>query len=444
MVITVDNGTTAYEFLDEFAAKNIPVVVVDHHSLGDRRPTCAALVNPWCDPDFFPYFCGTAVAWLLAWGILRDVCKEDALPHAHRRFLHHSLGLAALATVADVMPLRGPNRALVIRGAEAAKSGPPGLSEVLRLAKVRNPTARDFGFRIGPRINAAGRMGDPALAFRVLTARSGREAAPLAAQLDELNGQRRVLEGGEMEALAPAVEEQRLGGEKAIFVGRPESHFGVLGVVANRFMDSTGLPAMLWADCGNGIARGSGRAPEGIVLPSLMAAADEWLLGYGGHDRAAGFHFRTADADLVQRAILAAARDLPKPGPPELCIDLEISPSELNVATLIALRKLAPFGEQNPEPVFSAADMHLIRSKPIGDGSHLELTLERGGTTVRMLAWRAADELHHLQAGDRLDVAFTAELDEFRGRRQGRGDLHAHLSGHDARHVCRHPGHAPQ
>ena len=430
IVVAVDNGTTAFEPLEQLAKEGIQVIVVDHHPPAEQRPICTALLNPWCapgadastgvgSPDLDPWFCGCGVAWLLAWGLLRHVHGEGELPESHRQFLMDALGLAAIATVGDVMPLRGPNRAIVQRGLQQLGGRTfPGLGALLQVANIKGaPTSIDIGFRLGPRLNAAGRMNRAELAFQVLTSESAAEAATLAQQLDELNLDRRETERQETEALAPQAEAQRTAGAGALFIGRPEAHFGVLGIVAARYLDATGLPTLAWAECTPGLCRGSARAPEGLSVMDILNGAAESLSGHGGHARAAGFHFATQDAEKVEQAILAAAAKLPQPDLPQLHLDGELGPNDLSVRDLHQMKSFEPFGEQNPEPLWLAQQMTISRIQPIGqDGTHLALTLERYGDSIRTLCWRMAEHLEGLTTGQIVDVVVTLSLNQFRGR----------------------------
>ena len=424
LVIAVDNGTSAHEPLAALADRGIDVVVLDHHLPGATLPRCTALVNPWLTPDvIFPHFCGTATAWLFAWGVLRrrHGTQPGAMPPSARTFLHDTLGLAALATVADVMPLTGPNRALVACGLRAlGDSGLPGMRALMGVSKIRGvPTAQDLAFRIAPRLNAAGRLGRAELAFRVLAARDARDAQALATELDAMNVERRAVQERELTSLEPDIAAQRAAGSGVIFAGRHQAHFGVLGVVAGQVLERTGLPTLLWAECMPGVARGSARAPEGSNLVELLDSAAEHLSGYGGHARAAGFHFDPAAAPLIAAALQRAAASSAAVLAPELALDGEISPGETDLEAALSLATLAPYGEGFPEPVFLCSDVRLARDpRPIGnDGIHAELLLERNGVEMRALAWRMMGRLRPLQAGNRVDAAVTVGVSDFRGRR---------------------------
>ncbi len=424
LVIAVDNGTTAIEPLRRLAAAGIEVIVVDHHLPGDELPECAALMNPWLPgedgkPQVFPEFCGTAVAWLLTWGVLRHVLGDEKLAEKDRRFLFDCLGYAAIATICDVMPLRGPNRGLVNHGlATLPESSFPGLRAIVKSAGIRDtPTATDVGFRIGPRLNAAGRLLQANVAFDTIAATRAPQAEALCAKLEALNLERREIQNREVKTLNGSVEEQFQRGDGVIFTGHSGAHFGVLGIVASQIMERTGLPSLLWAECTPGVARGSARAPEGFHLVKILDNAKRHLLGYGGHARAAGFHFKPEDAEAVAEALREGASKQPPAAPPCLIIDCEIGPAEIDRATVYAIDELQPFGEGFAEPLFLCSGARLaVAPKFIGDGSHVELRLERDGQVIRALGWRLADRARDLKVGDQLDVVINVGLNHFRGR----------------------------
>lgn len=424
MVIAVDNGTTAVEPLRELDRRGVQVIVVDHHLAGAELPPCTALINPWLAPkeeELFPYFCGAGVAYLLAWGLLRHLNGDGTLPEHHRRFLFEALGFAAIATIADSMPLKGPNRALVRRGLETLPTSSfAGLSELCRLLKLKQPSASDVAFRIAPHLNAAGRMGRTELAFELLSCRDAERAAQLAEQLQGLNKDRQTLQHNQQLALAPQVEAQRERGDHVLFAGETDAAFGVLGIVAARFHEDSGLPTLLWGECEPGIARGSARGPEGVNLVKLMDQVQPLLHGYGGHAQAAGFHFDPAIADELGDALATAASKLDPPAKPSIKIDVEVQPHELSLTVVDELNLLEPFGSgfQTPQFLCSGATVCAEPDRIGADGRHVALRLEKSGVVVRALGWSMADRLGVLEAGAEVDVVFEASINSFRGPRR--------------------------
>ncbi|MAW59925.1 MAG: single-stranded-DNA-specific exonuclease RecJ [Planctomycetes bacterium] len=424
LVIAVDNGTTALEPLRAMADAGVEVLVVDHHLAGAELPPCTALLNPWVaqdqDDPIFPHFSGTGVAYLLAWGYLRHRHGDGSLPEHHRRFLYDALGFVAIATIADAMRLEGPNRGLVRRGLETLpNSSFAGLRALCEMLNLKQPTATDVGFRIGPHLNAAGRMGCTEIAFDLLAAHDPQEARKLAERLRDLNRERQDLQRREADALLPQIEAQRERGDRVLFAGRDAAAFGVLGVVAARFHEETGLPTLLWGGCDGGVARGSARGPASVHLVELMDRVAPHLAGHGGHAQAAGFHFDPTEADRLAAALREAAQDLPEPQPPSLRVDLEVQPQDLDLAVLDELNLLEPFGQAFELPRFLATDMQLVAPPQFlgAEARHLALRLGKHGQVVRTLAWNQADRLGHLPAGQSVDVVFEPSINTFRGRR---------------------------
>jgi single-stranded-DNA-specific exonuclease len=424
VVIAVDNGTTAIEPLRVMAEEGVEVLVVDHHLAGKELPVCTALLNPWVAQDqedpIFPHFCGTGVAYLLAWGYLRHRNGEGNLPEHHRRFLYDALGFVAIATIADAMRLEGPNRGLVRRGLETLpNSSFAGLRALCEMLNLKQPTATDVGFRIGPHLNAAGRMGCTEIAFDLLASHEPREARALAEKLRDLNKERQDLQRREADALLPQVEAQRERGDKVLFAGREEAAFGVLGVVAARFHEDTGLPTLLWGGCDGGVARGSARGPESVHLVQLMDQVAGHLQGHGGHAQAAGFHFAPSDSDSLAEALRQAASSFPEPEAPSLRVDMEVQPNELVMAVVDEMNLLEPFGQAFALPRFLATQVELAAPPQLlgAEGRHVALRLGKHGHVVRALGWNQADRLAQLAAGIKVDVVFEPSINSFRGRR---------------------------
>lgn len=424
VVMAVDNGTTAFDALREMERRGLEVIVVDHHLPAAELPPCTALINPWVVPEGsealpFQHYCGGAMAWLLTWGVLRHVLGDGALGERDRRFLFDGLGFAALATICDVMPLLGPNRAIVQQGlASLPESTFPGLRSLVRSARIVGvPSATDVAFRIGPRLNAAGRMMRSELSYRVLSTSDPQEAKTLCEQLESLNSERRERTELELKNMLGAAEEQHQRGDGVVFSGHAEAHFGVLGIVANQVMERTGLPTLLWSECTPGLARGSARAPEGQHLLRILEPAAHLLEGYGGHARAAGFHFKPEHADAVAEALRQGAAQLPPAEPPSLDIDAEVGTAEIDRRTVEEFERLEPFGEAFPKPLFLCTGAEVATEpRRIGDGSHVELRLEKDGQVVRALGWRMAERLQHLGCGDHVDVVVEVGLNRFRGQ----------------------------
>jgi|GEM_PF-683196 single-stranded-DNA-specific exonuclease len=427
LIIAVDNGTTAYEWLDKLAEEGFEVVIVDHHPPGDQEANCAALMNPLladAESGAFHGYCGAGVAWLLTWGFLRDLHGSDGqLPENQRRLLMDTLTLAAVATIGDAMKLVGPNRGLIRKGlAHLSSCTLPGVKALAEMCKMPDPpTARDIGFRFAPALNAPGRLGRAQVTADLLACTDLTEARQLAATAQALNDERKNLQNRQARQLEADSENQRENGAAALVIGSADVQFGILGPVASRIVDHSGLPVFAWAETEPGLARGSSRAPDGYNLYPLFQAADDagLLKGWGGHKQASGFHFDPIHAEALEKCIHEAAALQPKPPLPELVIDCEVAPFEIDVAQIAEITSLEPWGRGFQPPLFMASGLKLLRGPRVmgADETHLSFELERDGNTVRCVAWNRAASWGGLQAGDQVDVVFRAEINAFRGRK---------------------------
>lgn len=428
LVITVDNGTSAVAELAELAAAGIEVVVVDHHMAGDELPKCTALMNPWLLPKnedgeypFFVQFCGAAVAFILAWGILREHHQQEQLSDKLREFLMDLMCYASIATISDMMPLHGPNRALVKSGLlRMPESRFPGIREMAQQA-IRNDQplgAGEIGFKIAPLINAAGRLFQAEVSLQALLADDLADAQRLVEKLTELNEQRKIVTAEQASKLLGDAQRQHQDGNNVVFVGSSDAHFGVLGIAAANLCDHTGLPTFCWAECTPGVARGSARAPRGHSVAKLLSHVSPLLNKHGGHAAAAGFEFDPVNAEQIMQDLNAAAVSNGEVGKPQLDIDIEVSPGELTTPLLKRFAELEPFGMGFKEPIFMCSGV-TVASAPriVGKNQNvMQFTFERDGVIEKGILFKMQERYQQLAAGDIIDVVFNANLNHFRGR----------------------------
>ena len=331
------------------------------------------------------------------------------------------MGLVALATVADVVPLRGENRILVAAGLAALRrSTHPGIRALLEVAQVgATPlTTEDVGFRIGPRLNAAGRLSKPGLVIDLLTESDPQRCRALAKELDEANLSRRRIERGVLEA-AQAQAESLLGERErsALVVWDQGWHVGVVGIVAARLVDRYHRPAVVIGFDGE-VGRGSCRTPPEINVHDALAAAQAHISSFGGHAMAAGLELADTQAESFRRAFEDAVdAQGTSVGRRSLVLDVEADVDDMDLETVHAVRRLAPFGNENPEPVFLLRGAEVAGvPKLMGNGSaHLSFALKQRRGAIRVVGWRRAD-LHDVVASKRpLDLAVTPYLNEWRG-----------------------------
>ncbi|RKF08131.1 single-stranded-DNA-specific exonuclease RecJ [Oceaniradius stylonematis] len=425
LIVTVDCGTNSAAAFETVSGTDI--VVLDHHQVGGPLPDVVSVVNPNRDDDMsgLTYLCAAGVVFMT----LVDVSRQ--LRSAGRRDLPDLmalLDLVALATVCDVVPLVGLNRAFVVKGlAVARRQTNAGLAALASVARIGEPLAPfHFGFVLGPRINAGGRIGDAALGARLLTADDQDGARALAGELDALNAQRQAIE-------VQMVEEARAEAERELQSANPPSvivtashdwHPGIAGLIASRLKEALRKPAFAIAFDANGIGTGSGRSIAGFDMGRMVRAAVEAgiLEKGGGHAMAAGLTVRTEKlgelrAFFEDKASEAVGRLIENDA---LEIDGALSASGVTAALIDKLARAGPFGAGHPEPVFALPRHQIAHVKPVGNG-HLKLGLRgMGPGTLDAIAFRVRDEplgkMLAENAGRSLHLAGTVSINHWNGR----------------------------
>lgn len=430
LVICLDCGSAAPAPVAEAVAAGADVVVVDHHLAEGAVPGALAVVNPNradC-PSGAGHLCAAGVAFLLLAAANRVIRGRGGFAGRREPDLRESLDLVALATVADVAPLQGLNRAFVRQGLKImARRARPGLAALADVAGLTAPpTARDLGFSLGPRINAGGRIGAADLGARLLTA-EGAEAAALAERLDRLNRERREIEAAVLASAEAQVAER--GAEGPLVWAAGEGwHAGVVGIVASRLKDRFGRPAVVIAlDGAEG--KGSGRSVSGVDLGSAVAAlAEAGLLAKGGgHRMAAGL---TVAAEAVEPAMAALAERLAAEGagaagPQDLAVDGALSPGGASLALLADLEAAGPYGAGNPAPRLAFASVVIKAARPVGQG-HLSLRVEGTGGQLAAIAFGAeaaglaGPMLAAASSGAPVHLCGRLERDDWGGRRKAK------------------------
>ncbi|GAN54490.1 single-stranded-DNA-specific exonuclease RecJ [Tanticharoenia sakaeratensis NBRC 103193] len=400
LLICADCGTAARDVLDPLRAQ-ADIVVLDHHKPDGGLLPNAIVVNPNrldCDSGLSA-ICATAVAFLTMVGMVRDLRREGWFAEGTAPDLMASLDLVALATICDVMPLTGLNRALVSQGLRVmARGARLGLSTLASVVGVQDaPTAMTCGFAFGPRINAGGRIAQADLGLRLLLSEDAVEARALAERLDEVNRTRQGVESDILRAALDAAEAQCAEGRAALFLHGPSWHPGVVGIVAGRVRERCNRPAFVGA-LQDGIIKGSARSVPGLDLGAAVIAARQsgLLLTGGGHAMAAGFSLRVEDAEAFHTFMdtrLAAANTLPPQA--DLVLDGIVSLRGADLGLAQELGRMAPFGAGNEEPLLALAHVRSVHAQRIGrDSNTLRVSLqdENGGMRLRGLAFRAADK----------------------------------------------------
>jgi single-stranded-DNA-specific exonuclease len=411
LVLTVDCGITAVDEVAEARARGLEVVVTDHHRPGESLPDCPVVATRPSDYPF-PELCGTGVVYKLGEALLGP--GHDALA------LH--LDLVALATISDVVPLVDENRGLALAGLRAlARTQKPGLRALMKVARV-DPARIDegaVGFRLAPRINAAGRLCRPGSALELLLAEDANEAGRLAHQLEELNRERQGVEDRILrEAMAkveewPEAEKRRRG-----YVLADEGwHEGVIGIVASRLVERFHRPIVLIAGAGDEW-KGSGRSSGAFDLHGGLAACSEHLTRFGGHRAAAGLSVAPQGVAAFAEAFSAHADSVLTDDDlrPVTKVDAVVSGRELTLELAAELRRLAPFGLGNPGLTLLLPSCELGDLAPVGNGKHLRFRVrEHGRDAGSAIAFGLGAQLDRYRVEGRYDVLFRLEENHWNG-----------------------------
>lgn len=436
LVVSVDCGIASLNEAAVAQEIGLELIITDHHEMkmgldGPQLPAAAVLVHPRLPaPVPYPFgdLSGAGVAFKLGWAVAQRFGGADKVSPELRETLLDTVGLAALGLVADVVPLRDENRILVKHGLERVREKPSvGLKALLDACGVKPDqvlTAEDVGFKLAPRLNAAGRLGCARLAVELLTTTSPRRAAELAGYLEDQNGERQAKER-KFTAQAKELVEERFLTDPAVVVASEDWHPGVVGIVASRLVDHFGKPALVIALPANEpIGTGSGRSIPGFALHSALVACDSLLEGHGGHAAAAGFKVRRDRLDAFRDRFNAYVADHYPGGTPapRLTLDTEVPLSAITFGLMRDLNKLEPYGAGNSKPKFLAAGLKVEAVRLIGKGDekrHMDFRVRQGETLIRCVAWGAAERMEELMsAGGDCCLAFTPKINEWNGNKK--------------------------
>ncbi|AXV15329.1 single-stranded-DNA-specific exonuclease RecJ [Neorhizobium sp. SOG26] len=431
LIVTVDCGSTSHEALAAARDEGCDVVVIDHHQLSHELPPCHALVNPNREDDLSGqgHLCAAGVVFMVLVGAAR-LMRERGDSRAKSLDLLGWLDLVALATVCDVVPLKGLNRAYVVKGLLAARHmGNQGLAALFRKAGLGRPvTPYHFGFLVGPRINAGGRIGDAALGSRLLTLDDAVEAEEIAGRLDDLNRERQAMEAAMLaEAESEVLAEYGTGENACVIVAARDSwHPGIVGLIAARLKEKFKRPAFAISFDPSGKGTGSGRSINGFDMGRMVRAAVEegLLVKGGGHAMAAGL--------TVERANLGRLRAFFEEKSGEsvpalvanhvLKIDGALSASGVTLDLFDVLEQAGPYGSGHSQPIF-AIPAHRLKDARLVGTAHVKITLEAAdGARLEGIAFRAAETpLGNMllnSRGSQIHVAGCLSADQWQGNRR--------------------------
>jgi single-stranded-DNA-specific exonuclease len=430
LLVTVDCGTASHEPLAEARRLGLDALVLDHHQAPQHLPEANALVNPNRQDDLsgLGHLCAAGVVFLTLVALNRALRARGFFTGRREPDLMASLDLVALATVADVVPLAGLNRAFVRQGLAIMRGrGRAGLAALFDAAGLAGaPECWHLGYLVGPRINAGGRIGDAALGFKLLLTQDAFQAGQLAGELDRLNRDRQVIEQAAVEEAEAQAYHALEGSPDAplVVTASPDWHPGIVGLIASRLKERFRRPAFAFHVNPEGTATGSGRSVAGADLGRMVRAAVDQGLAVkgGGHAMAAGVTTRSTDLDrfaafaaeqLAEAVGQALAIDT-------LAIDATLAAGGAQVSTVSAIERAGPFGSGQPEPVFAFPHHRVVEAREVGSGGHLKVRLRAGdGSQIGGIAFRAAGQPLGIALtralGSALHVAGTLSIDRWGG-----------------------------
>ena len=408
LIVTVDNGISALEEAEFAASLGVDLIVTDHHLPHDTLPKAVAVVDPRRADDTSPFkgLCGAGVAFKLCAAL--DGCPPEEM-------LDYCGDLAAVGTVADVMPLVGENRTLVKAGLrQLQQTDRPGFGALLEEVGLAGKpiTAENISYAIAPRINAAGRMDNAVTALQLVLCEDPDRAEELAHKLNEINAHRQETEQQIFKAAEELLEQQpeRLDDRIMLLWGR-DWHPGVIGIVASRLVERTGRPVIVVTVDEHGEGKGSGRSVQGFNLHACIGACADLLIRYGGHAMAAGLSVKEEHLEELRRRLNDwAARECPVLHTPPLACDLSIHLDRVTVESVRRLEQLAPFGAENPTPVFLLQNAVVDGVYPVSDGRHSRLRLRQGSASIYAVWFGMPPEQLPYAMGDVVDAALNLSV----------------------------------
>ena len=430
LVITCDTGITAHEAVEYAKSRGVDFVITDHHDLGETLPDAVAVVDPKMLPGEHPLanLAGVGVAYKLAEALLdnKPQTTDDKSSVVRHLSSDELLDLVALGLIADVALLKGETRSLAQKGLAALRETKRlGLQTIMDMAGIQSETVNEetIGFTFAPRLNALGRLGEANPAVELLTTSDPVRARVLAAQLEGLNSQRRLLTSQVYRAAeAQLREDPSLLEQPAIVLGHPSWPGGVVGIVASRLKDRYNKPVILLNTAEGEPARGSARSIEGLHITEAIAAQKDLLLGFGGHPMAAGMSLAQENLPAFRKRLGATIEAMLGDvvyDEPSLQIDAWLPLDELTIDLAETIEQLAPFGAGNPSLTFASRNVQLKAVAKIGKTQeHLRLNIEdEGGNTNSILWWNGIDD-ELPETGSKIDLAYSLRASTYRGERQ--------------------------
>ena len=411
LIVTVDNGISAIEEAKLVAELGMKLVITDHHQPGEELPEAAAVVDPHRADDMSPFkdLCGCGVA-------LKLVAAMDGGDYSSA--MEQFSDFAAIATIADIVPLKGENREIVRKGLKYLENTENmGLQALMGVAGVKFPvTSTTAAFSIAPRINASGRFGSASEAVDLFLCEDPEESEAMANRLNQLNSERRKTEADIMEEIkASILAKPEILYKRVLFLYGEGWHHGVIGIVAAKLVERFGKPVFILSDDGD-YARGSARSVDGFSIHKALSACADTLTKFGGHSGAGGFSLMKSDIDNFDNALQKyAAENFTAMPVLTLHADKLITPQELSVDSVNSLSVLEPCGEGNPQPLFAMLSVRLLDVAALSGGAHTKLKLTYGNSGFYGLMFGTKTAEFPYKSGDILDILAYPEINTYGG-----------------------------
>lgn len=417
LFLTCDCGSSAHASIEAAKELGMTVVVTDHHELPEKLPAAEAIVNPHRKDSEYPFksLSGAGVAFKIA-QLVSEECGAS-LELFHRAFLD----LACLGTIADVVPLVDENRVIASLGlkqlSNTKKAGLRALISTSGIGNGKPITSFDVGWRLGPRLNAAGRIADAEESLSLLLTEDAIEANGIAAQLEVHNSERKTEQNRILEHAEEIIKDRSFFSDPLIFISAPEWHVGVIGIVAGRLAERYYRPVLVASENEDtGIAKGSARSIPGFNLFEALRANGELFEAFGGHERAAGFSINAARIEEAREQLIQYADGhlTQEVLTPTIIADAEIGVEEVNLATVEELQKLEPFGEANPVPRFIMNRARVANASPTKNPEHAQFEIE-SQSVLRGIAFKIGNDLMKTHFPADLNLLVELNVDEWNG-----------------------------
>jgi len=435
-IVSVDCGIGSIEEAKLAKELGLELIITDHHTLGVELPDAAAIVHPSLPGSQYPFpgLCGAGVAFKLAWGICQRYSNSAKVTPELREFLLSAMGLAAIGTVADVVPLIDENRALVKHGLISLCKRPSiGMQALLKEISLHDKTeitSENVGFAIAPRLNAAGRLGQAQLAVELMTTSDPHRADALAVYINKLNEDRKTLEQSVYLSASKQIKEQcDLEQDPALVLAGAGWHAGVIGIVAGRIAEKHQRPTIIISLDALGLKPGVGsaRSAGNIDLHQALEECRGYLVSCGGHAAAAGLRVQETNLNAFRQAFIEVVAE--QRGDQmmiqDIVVDAQATLSQLDLATVLQIEQLAPFGSQNPRPLIAAIKVNLSDPpKTMGQGDkHFSARFVQHGATMRAIAFGQAEWVALMgealgESTETIDIVFRPVINEFNGMRK--------------------------